>query len=92
MGPELITAVGGALAAAVTAFFGGKNSLNGFKTRVDARFDSVERRFDHVDGKIDSLIANDAVQNVRLDKDERTLEDLEKRTTTLELDPQEETH
>lgn len=66
MGPEIIAAIGTALAGVVGAFVGGKNSLNGFKARVDSRFDSVDASITRLDGKVDRLTATDGSHEARL--------------------------
>lgn len=74
MGPEIITALGTALAGIVGAFVGGKNSLNGFKARVDTRFDAVDAGFTRVETKVDGLVKTDGVHEARLALIEKHLE------------------
>lgn len=64
MTPEIITALGGAIAAVAAAFVGGKsggaNSLNGFK-------DEVRTNFQGVHAKLDTLEENGTRREVRLE-------------------------
>ena len=83
MGAEVIIAIGTAISATLGAIFGGKNSLNGFKTEVKNRFDGIDVRFDKTDAKLESLIVSDALQDEREER-------LDVRVTRLEDDPHEE--
>jgi len=93
MGPELITAIGGAIAAAATAFFGGKNSLNGFKAETRAFFISLNERSERIETKVDGLIVSDALQNEKLSQEDERLKALEERAEKPEMTPEpEEAH
>lgn len=84
MTPEIILAVGTAVASAVGAVFGGKNSLNGFKARVDENFKHLNGRFDRVERKVDDLAVKDAVVEVRVRRLEEALADEEPETEEVE--------
>ena len=90
MAPELITAIGGAIAAAATAFFGGKNSLNGFKVEVRESFKHLKDRGERIENKVDALTLSDAVQNERLRVEDERISKLENEARKPVLVPDEE--
>lgn len=69
--PATITAIGGALAAVVASFAGGKsggqNSLNGFKGEVRESFKGVNE-------KLDGLTKTDGAHEARLEAIERIVD------------------
>lgn len=71
MEPATITAIGGALAAVVASFAGGKkggeNSLNGFKEEVRGNFRGVNE-------KLDGLVKTDGAHEARLGAIERIVD------------------
>lgn len=71
LSPEIITAIGGAGAAVIAAFAGGKaggtNSLNGFKEEVRVAFKGVH-------DKLDVLTLRDGEHEARLGSIERIVD------------------
>ena len=78
MTPEIIIALGTALSATIGALLGGRNSLNGFKTRVDARFDNVDLNHARLEKKVDALVKTDGHHEARLHLLEEEKEKAEK--------------
>lgn len=78
MTPEVILAIGTAVSATLGAIFGGRNSLNGFKSEVKASFRTLEDRTTRIETKVDDLRLSDALQEARLSRDEKRLDVLER--------------
>lgn len=91
MTPEIIIAIGTAVSATLGAIFGGKNSLNGFKTETREAFKGLSDRTERIETKVDALTLSDARQDERMKYAEKRISRLEDdaRRPTLAPEPEE---